>query len=368
MAAVSAQIAQVQARRQSRRARRRSPRPRGCISAFSTRAGAGTRPFGSFGLSLDRPRTRLTLDARRTAFEVDRPGARARPRAICAASPQASASRRAYDLQHRARRSRRMRVFGSGTQLALAVGSAFAALEGARLDSAGRSPRGSAAARVPASASPPSRKAASCSTAVRARATLPQLVSRLPFPPEWRVLLIFDSRAARARRSERDGGVRHAARIFRRARPTSFTGASLRARCRRLTPRDFATFCEQVGHLQSCDGRLFRAAARRTLCQPTRRRRCSIGCAQKASPGSARARGDRPDSPSRRPRRKAKRCSTLARARSPIRAQFRAGARPQRRRENRDERRRNPVKLRLCRPLSALPLANYVKRGRTPEP
>ena len=71
---------------------------------------------------------------------------------------------------------------GSGTQLALAVGSAFAAFEDLRLDAqeiASRLGRGARSGIGIATFSPRRRRAG---RRTRARASLPQLVSRLPFP------------------------------------------------------------------------------------------------------------------------------------------------------------------------------------------
>src|SRR5665811_1533558 len=80
---------------------------------------------------------------------------------------------------------------GSGTQLALAVGSAFAAAEGLKLsplDIAGRLERGA-------------RSGIGITTFEAGGAVLdsgpsegalPQLIARVPFPEAWRVLLIFD--------------------------------------------------------------------------------------------------------------------------------------------------------------------------------
>ena len=98
---------------------------------FLDPSGRGKRPFGSFGLSLDRPTTRLTLER---AEELR--GERARARARLALSPRHRRKLGACDVlpaqvdeaipPHAG--------LGSGTQLALAVGSAFAALEDLHLD------------------------------------------------------------------------------------------------------------------------------------------------------------------------------------------------------------------------------------------
>ena len=53
-------------------------------------------------------------------------------------------------------------------------------------------PRGSSGASGPASASARSSKAARCSTAARATVRCRRCFARVPFPRDWRVLLIFD--------------------------------------------------------------------------------------------------------------------------------------------------------------------------------
>ncbi len=99
------------------------------------------------------------------------------------------------------------------------------------------------------------------------RGRLPQLVSRLPFPADMARAsdLRCRARAGSPGRARRPPSTRFP--TFRRARPTNFTGGSRRARCRRLRRSDFATFCDAGRPFASRHGRLFRAAARRPLCQ-----------------------------------------------------------------------------------------------------
>ncbi|MDZ4790362.1 MAG: hypothetical protein SGJ17_04020 [Hyphomicrobiales bacterium] len=148
------------------------------------------RKFGSMGLALNRPSTKLRL-ARADALSVSGPEGERVKRFL-----EALAAHFGRRPNYRVTVERAIPShigFGSGTQLALATGAAFAALEklpmaardiaklldrgnrsgigvgvfdggGVVLDG-GRGPDGS----------------------------LPPVIARLPFPPEWRVLLIFDT-------------------------------------------------------------------------------------------------------------------------------------------------------------------------------
>ena len=98
---------------------------------FLDPSGRRARPFGSFGLALDRPRT--TLSIRRGAeFEitgVDCTRAELYLRSITTSLGLASAYRLQLDEVIPSHAG-----LGSGTQLALAIGSGVAALEGIPLD------------------------------------------------------------------------------------------------------------------------------------------------------------------------------------------------------------------------------------------
>ena len=93
---------------------------------FLDPSGRGPRPFGSFGLALDRPGTRLTLE-RAERLAVTGPE-RMRAARYLKTIAESCAVDRAYDLNI-AEAIPPHAGLGSGTQLALAVGSAFAALE-----------------------------------------------------------------------------------------------------------------------------------------------------------------------------------------------------------------------------------------------
>jgi len=98
---------------------------------FLDPSGRGKSPFGSFGLSLDRPLTRLTLKAAET-FTVSGPE-RERAGRYLKSIVESCGVAQTYDLRIEEAIPPHAGL-GSGTQLALAVGSAFAALEGISLD------------------------------------------------------------------------------------------------------------------------------------------------------------------------------------------------------------------------------------------
>ncbi len=144
---------------------------------------------------------------------------------------------------------------GSGTQLALAVGTAFAALEGLSLEPdeiAARLGRGA-------------RSGIGIATFAQGGAVLdggplkgrmPKLVSRLPFPAEWRVILIFDEEAkglagaseTAAFESLPEFPARDAETLSRRIMQGALPA---------LEAADFSTFCRHIAYLQACMGAYF---------------------------------------------------------------------------------------------------------------
>ena len=144
---------------------------------------------------------------------------------------------------------------GSGTQLALAVGAAFAALGGLRLDPqdiAVRLGRGT-------------RSGIGIATFGLGGAVLdggpredvpPQLIARLPFPSAWRVLLILD-----ADYSGLAGTNERAAFEALPHFPESESEALRRRIIERAVPAlakdDFKTFCDEIENLQACMGRYY---------------------------------------------------------------------------------------------------------------
>ncbi len=61
---------------------------------------------------------------------------------------------------------------------------------------------------------------------------LPELISRLPFPAEWRVLLIFDADASGLAGASETAAFNSLPDFPESVRPKSFTGASRKTRCR----------------------------------------------------------------------------------------------------------------------------------------
>jgi beta-ribofuranosylaminobenzene 5'-phosphate synthase len=219
---------------------------------FLDPSGRGPRPFGSFGLSLDRPRTRLTLRRSQT-LEVSGPESERALRYLKAVAasfrfPKAYALNVEQAIPPHA-------GLGSGTQLALAVGSAFAALGGLRLDAQDVAARLGRGARSGIGIATFALGGVVLDGGPRTDA-LPQLVSRLPFPSAWRVLLILDPRAQ---------GLAGAGETAAFDQLPDFPESETEELYQRiqqgalpaLAVSDFAGFCAQVGYLQAVMGRYF---------------------------------------------------------------------------------------------------------------
>jgi beta-RFAP synthase len=219
---------------------------------FLDPSGRTSRPFGSFGLSLDRPVTRLTL-TRADRFEVSGPE-RERAERYLTSIAESCGVEQAYAL-HIAEAITPHAGLGSGTQLALAVGSAFAALEGLRLEPLEIAARLGRGARSGIGIATFAQGGVVLDGGPR-QGALPELINRLPFPTDWRVLLIFDADASGlAGASETaafetlpDFPESKTEELYRR-----IAGSALSA----VAAVDFKTFCEQVGYLQACMGAYF---------------------------------------------------------------------------------------------------------------
>jgi beta-ribofuranosylaminobenzene 5'-phosphate synthase len=219
---------------------------------FLDPSGRGPRPFGSFGLSLDRPSTRLTL-TRAESSVVTGPERERAARYLNTIADSCGIDR-GYDLNI-AEAIPPHAGLGSGTQLALAIGSAFAALEGLRLapqEIAARLDRGA-------------RSGIGIATFAQGgvvldggprQGALPALIGRLPFPPDWRVLLMFDADArglagageTAAFETLPDFPESKTEELYRRIADSALAA---------VVAADFKTFCEQVGYLQACMGAYF---------------------------------------------------------------------------------------------------------------
>jgi beta-ribofuranosylaminobenzene 5'-phosphate synthase len=219
---------------------------------FLDPSGRGPRPFGSFGLSLDRPRTRIMLD-RADSFESIGPE---RERGLRYLRSIAASSGRPTFYRLKIEEAIPPHAgLGSGTQLALAVGSAFAALEDLRLDAPEIAARLGRGARSGIGIATFAQGGVVLDSGPR-RGKLPQLVSRLPFPAEWRVLLIFDSSSSGlAGESETDAF--DLLPDFPETEATELHQRITESALPALEAQDFATFCDAVGQLQAAMGAHF---------------------------------------------------------------------------------------------------------------
>jgi beta-ribofuranosylaminobenzene 5'-phosphate synthase len=219
---------------------------------FLDPSGRGKQPFGSFGLSLDRPKTRLILTPARS-FQVSGPE-RARARRYLQTLVQSCGIHAAYKL-HIEEAIPPHAGLGSGTQLALAVGSAFAALEGINLEPV------EIAARLGRGA----RSGIGVATFAEGGAVLdsgpiggrvPQLLKRLVFPSDWRVLLIFDENAKGLAGSSEAAAFESLPEIAE-SETAELRRIVVDGALPALAAKDFAAFCAHVGFLQARMGDYF---------------------------------------------------------------------------------------------------------------
>jgi beta-ribofuranosylaminobenzene 5'-phosphate synthase len=219
---------------------------------FLDPSGRGKRPFGSFGLSLDRPRTKIVLEWARE-FRVS--GAeRERAERYLKSIAQSCGVRQAYALTIEEAIPPHAGL-GSGTQLALAVGSAFATLEGLTLSPQEIAVRLQRGARSGIGIATFAQGGVVLDGGPR-NGALPALIGRVPFPSAWRVLLILDADCSGlAGASERaafealpDFPESETEELYRR-----ITQGALPA----LAAGHYETFCEQIGFLQAAMGVYF---------------------------------------------------------------------------------------------------------------
>jgi beta-RFAP synthase len=219
---------------------------------FLDPSGRGERPFGSFGLAVDRPQTRLCLQ-RSSEFKVTGVECeRAEPylRSIVASFGLTPSYHLHLDEVIPAHAG-----LGSGTQLALAVGSAVATLEGLRFDLneiAAKLDRGK-------------RSGIGIGTFAQGGAvldggpgagTLPPVLARVPFPRAWPVLLIFDPAETGVHGAEETAAFA-ALPDFPEGETADLTRRVLLGALPALAEEDFKVFCDQVGYLQRKMGAYF---------------------------------------------------------------------------------------------------------------
>lgn len=219
---------------------------------FLDPSGRSISPFGSFGLSLDAPRTRLVLSraARLTVSELEGERAERYLRQIAASA--GIEARYALRIEEAIPPHAGL---GSGTQLALAIGSAFAALEGLGLEPREIAARLGRGARSGIGIATFAQGGAVLDEGPR-EGELPKLAARIPFPPAWRVLLIFDAATQGLAGASESAAFEtlpdvpaHEIEALSRA----VTHGALPA----LAAGDFAAFCRHVGELQACMGAYF---------------------------------------------------------------------------------------------------------------
>jgi beta-RFAP synthase len=219
---------------------------------FLDPSGRGERPFSSFGLAIDWPKTTLTL-RRGSDFEITGVDCeRAAPylRAIAASFGLTSLYRLQLDEVIPTHAG-----LGSGTQLALAIGSAVATLEGLPLnlnEIAARLDRGK-------------RSGIGIGTFEQGGAVLdggpdddklPLVLCRLPFPSAWRALLIFDPAEVGVHGAD-EATAFATLPDFPEAKTADLTRRILLGAMPALAEEDFKGFCEQVGTLQKTMGAYF---------------------------------------------------------------------------------------------------------------
>jgi beta-ribofuranosylaminobenzene 5'-phosphate synthase len=230
---------------------------------FLDPSGRGKHPFGSFGLSIDRPRVKLTLEPAPdfTVSGAERDRAERYLRSIA----QGCGIRQAYAL-HVGEAIPPHAGLGSGTQLALAVGSAFAAVENIRLSPQEIAARLQRGARSGIGIATFAQGGAVLDAGPR-QGKLPELVARVPFPPHWRILLILD-----ASYSGLAGASERAAFETLPDFPESESEALRRGITERALPAlvagEFEAFCQEIGHLQSCMGSYYAQVQRGAYASP----------------------------------------------------------------------------------------------------
>jgi beta-ribofuranosylaminobenzene 5'-phosphate synthase len=213
---------------------------------FLDPSGRGPRPFGSFGLSLDRPRTRLSLERANamsvSGTEAERSEGYLRDIASTCGMARSYALRIEEAIPSHA-------GLGSGTQLALAVGAAFAALEGVSLspeEIALKLGRGSRSGIGIATFA----EGGAVLDAGPGSGSLPPLLSRVAFPPEWRVLLIFDS-AVHGLAGANETAAFAALPDFPHDETAELSRRVTQGAFPAIKRRDFAEFCAAISDLQA---------------------------------------------------------------------------------------------------------------------
>jgi beta-ribofuranosylaminobenzene 5'-phosphate synthase len=216
------------------------------------------RKFGGLGLAIGGPRTRIELTRGDAAtlvegLETERAG-RLLEKVVAAFAPQAG---KYHLVVHEAIPAHA--GLGSGTQLALAIAAALRRLEDIPLDAAADAALMERGARSGLGAGLFQAGGLVVDGGRGARGLTPPVVARLPFPSEWRVLLVFDKNA------EGLSGDRER-EAFSALPP--FSAAQAGELCRRVllqalpavAERDIAAFGEAITQIQHIVGDYFAPA------------------------------------------------------------------------------------------------------------
>ncbi|WP_374306863.1 beta-ribofuranosylaminobenzene 5'-phosphate synthase family protein [Methylocella sp.] len=147
------------------------------------------RRFGSIGLAIDEPATKLSI-ARAGADDASGPDA-ARAAAHLAALKRRHGLEGCYKVTVEAAIPDHVGL-GSGTQLALALGAALRALEGLPCDPADDALLLQRTGRSGIGAAVFSRGGVVVDGGRGERTKTPPVLARLPFPPDWRIILVLD--------------------------------------------------------------------------------------------------------------------------------------------------------------------------------
>ncbi len=214
------------------------------------------RKFGGLGLAVDGPKTRLTL-TRAEAVSVEGPQADR-------AAPLLEAARAAFAPSVKARLVIHEAIpehagLGSGTQLALAIAAALRRLEDVAGDAASDAAAMGRGARSGLGAGLFERGGFVVDGGRTEGGPTAPVVAHLAFPPEWRILLVFD-RAAEGVHGQREREAFTALPAFSEATAGELCRRVLLQALPALCERDLPRFGEAIEHIQQAVGDYFAPA------------------------------------------------------------------------------------------------------------
>lgn len=214
------------------------------------------RRFGGLGLAISGPRTRLTLTPSETNFVEGEECARARDLLEKAQAALAPATRHRLSV-HEAIPAHA--GLGSGTQLALAIASALRRLEDLPADPAADAALLGRGARSGLGAGLFLTGGLVVDGGRGSAPTTPPAIARLPFPAEWRILLIADP-AAIGLHGQREHEAFAALPAFSEALAGQLCRLVLMAALPALADRDIRAFGNAISQIQIIVGDYFAPA------------------------------------------------------------------------------------------------------------